>query len=57
MGTKTNICKVQVAKPEGTRPLGRSEYKWDSNIKINFEYKGYVFSVAYLAQNADPWLR
>jgi hypothetical protein len=34
-----SVCKVLVAKPEGTRQLGRSEYKRESNIKIRFEYK------------------
>jgi len=34
-----------VAKREGNRPLGRPEYKRESNIKIHFEYKEYVCSV------------
>jgi hypothetical protein len=45
IGTKTNVCKVLVAKPESTRPLGRPEYKRESNIKMDFEYKEYVCSV------------
>ena len=52
--TKINVCKAQVGKPERTRPIGRSMYKWENNIEINFGYMRCVCGVLNVAQNTDP---
>jgi hypothetical protein len=32
---KRNACSVLVRKPEGTRPVGRPEHRWEDNIKMD----------------------
>jgi hypothetical protein len=34
--------RVQVEKPEGKRPLGRSRYRWENNIKVDVQEVGCV---------------
>jgi hypothetical protein len=35
MGEKKNAYRLLVGKPEGKRPIGRPERKWEDNIKIH----------------------
>jgi hypothetical protein len=35
MGEKRNAYSIEVGKPEGKRPLGRSRRMWVDNIKID----------------------
>jgi hypothetical protein len=35
MGEKRNMYSLQVGKPEGKRPLGRSRCTWIDNIKMD----------------------
>jgi hypothetical protein len=32
---KTNLCRLLVGKPEGTRTVGRPRRRWIDNIKID----------------------
>jgi len=32
--------RVFVGKPKGKRPLGRSRYRWENNIKMNLQEVG-----------------
>jgi len=35
------VYTVAVGKPEGKRPLGRSRYRWEDNIKIGLQRVGW----------------
>jgi hypothetical protein len=35
MGKMRNAYQILVTKPEGNRPLGRPEHRWEDNIKMN----------------------
>jgi hypothetical protein len=35
MGEKRDAFRILVGKPEGKRPLGRHEHRWEDNIKID----------------------
>jgi hypothetical protein len=35
MGTKRNVYRLLVGKPEGRRPLGRPRRRWMDNIKMD----------------------
>jgi hypothetical protein len=35
MREKRNACRILVGKPEGRKALGRTRYRWVSNIKMN----------------------
>ena len=37
MGERRGVCRVLVGKPEGKRPLGRPESRWEDNIKTNLQ--------------------
>jgi hypothetical protein len=39
-GGKRNIYRLVLGKPKGTRPLGRSRYKWVDNIKMGLVERG-----------------
>jgi hypothetical protein len=41
MGEKRNAYRVLVGKPEGKSPLGRSEYRWEDNIKMDLRKIGW----------------
>jgi hypothetical protein len=36
-----NACKILVGKSEGKRPLGRSRYRWEDNMRMNLREKGW----------------
>ena len=40
MGERRGIQRVLVGKPEGKRPLGRPQRKWDDNIKMDLQEVG-----------------
>jgi len=45
-------------KPEGNRPLGRSEHGGGDNIKTDLQVVGWVGMVWFdLAQDGDSWQR
>jgi hypothetical protein len=33
-GEKGNACRILVGNPEGKRPLGRPERKWEDNVEM-----------------------
>jgi hypothetical protein len=33
--------RIQVRKPEGKRPLGRTRFRWEDNIKMDLQEVGY----------------
>jgi hypothetical protein len=35
MGERRGAYMAMVGKPEGRRPLGRSRYRWEDNIKMD----------------------
>ena len=37
MGEVRGVYRVLVGKPEGKRPLGRPERRWDDNIKMDLQ--------------------
>jgi hypothetical protein len=37
MGEVRGTYRVFVGKPEGNRPMGRPRYRWEDNIKMNFQ--------------------
>jgi hypothetical protein len=44
-GEKSNACRILVGNPEGKRPRGRPEGKWEDNIKIDLrEMDGVVWT-------------
>jgi hypothetical protein len=45
-----------VEKPEGRRPLGRTRWRWEDNIKIDLRKVGWgVMDWIYLAQDRGGW--
>jgi len=34
------VYRILVGKPEGGRPFGRPRYRWEGNIKMDFEEAG-----------------
>jgi hypothetical protein len=41
MGEKRDVYRISVGKPEGKRPLGRPNYRWVDNIKVDLEEVGF----------------
>jgi len=37
MGERRDVYGVVVGKPEGMRPLGRTKYTWEDNIKLDLQ--------------------
>jgi hypothetical protein len=35
MGEEGNLYKVLVRKPEGKKPLGRPEHRWEKGIRMD----------------------
>jgi len=40
MGERRAAYRVQVWKPEGKRPLGRTRHRWEDNIKMDIQVVG-----------------
>jgi len=40
LGARRRVYRVLVEKPEGKRPLGRSRYRWEDNIKMDHQEVG-----------------
>jgi hypothetical protein len=40
MGEDRGVRRVLVGKPEGKRPLGRPERRWEDNIKMDLQEVG-----------------
>jgi hypothetical protein len=40
MGEGRGVYSVLVGRPEGKRPLGRPEHKWEDNIKMDLKEIG-----------------
>jgi hypothetical protein len=41
MGERRGVYRVLVGQPEGNRPLGRHRRRWEDNIKMHLQEKGY----------------
>ena len=39
-GERTGAYRVLMGKPEGKKPLGRSERRWEDNIKMDLQEVG-----------------
>jgi len=39
-GEKIDAYRVLVGRPEGRRPLGRSNSRWENNIKVDLQDMG-----------------
>jgi hypothetical protein len=48
-----NLYRILVGKPEGQRSLGRRRYRWEDNIKMDFEGLGLGVELIHLAQKRD----
>ena len=44
-----------VGNPEGRRPLGRPSYKWEDEIKMDFQEVGWGTDWIDMAQDRDKW--
>ena len=40
-GEKKGVYRVSVVKPDGKRPLGRSRYRWEDNMKMDVQEVGW----------------
>jgi hypothetical protein len=45
-GEEERCIQDLVGKPEGKRPLGRSRYRWENNIKMDLQL---------LKKDSAPW--
>jgi len=53
---KRYTCGVLVGKPEGKKPLGRPRHRWENNIKVDLQEKGWDdIRWNNLAQDRDRW--
>ena len=51
-----SVHKVLVGKPEGKRPLGRPERRWEDNIKMDLQEAGRgCGDWIELAEDRDRW--
>jgi len=56
MEEKRGICRVFMGMPEGKRLLGRPRYRWEDNIKTDFQEVGCGgMDWIELAQDRDRW--
>jgi hypothetical protein len=56
MGEGRGVNRVLVGKPEGKRPLGRTRFRWEDNIKTDVqEVGGGGGDWMELAQDRDRW--
>jgi hypothetical protein len=55
-GEKRNAYSILVGKPEGKRPLWRSNRRWEDNIKMDIrEIEWDDMDWINLAENRDQW--
>jgi hypothetical protein len=40
MGEERKVYRILVAKPKGTRPLGRPRRRWDNDIRLDLKETG-----------------
>ena len=52
---KRGKCRVLLWKPEGRKPLGRPQRKWEDNIKVYFKNRVKILYWFGLAQDRDRW--
>ena len=56
MGEGRGVYRVLVGKPEGKRPLGRPQRRWEDNIKMDIQEVGcWGMDWIKLAQERDRW--
>jgi hypothetical protein len=56
MGEMRNAYKISVVKREGKRPLGRLNYRWEDNIRMDLREIGWEgVDWIHLAQDRDQW--
>ena len=55
MGEERGVHRVLVGNPEGKRPLGRPERRWEDNIKMDLQELGGGGDWMELAQDRDRW--
>jgi hypothetical protein len=55
MRERTGADRVLVGKPEGKRPLERPRRRWEDNIKLDLQEKGWGVDWIDLAQDRDRW--
>ena len=56
MGERRSLYRFLVGKPEGKRPLGRSNRRWQDNIKMDLQEVGSgVMKLIELSQDRDSW--
>jgi len=56
MGEGRGVHRVLVGKPEGRRPMGRTRYRWEDNIKTDLQEVGGCFGDwMELVQDRDRW--
>jgi hypothetical protein len=46
-----NVYRIVVGKPKVRRSLGRRRYRWEDNIKMDFEELGLGVELIHLAYN------
>jgi hypothetical protein len=54
MEAKTNMYRVLVGKPEGSRPPGRHRCKWEDNIKMDLREKMEWYGVDLSGSDQGP---
>jgi hypothetical protein len=55
-GAKSNAYRILVGKPEGKRPLGRSESWWENNIKMDLRRIGRCgMDCIDMVEDMDQW--
>jgi len=55
-GDKRGTYRVLVERPEGKKPLGRSNRRWEDNIEMDYKEAGWrdIYGVDR-AQDRDRW--
>jgi hypothetical protein len=55
MGERRGAYRVLVGKPEGKRPLGRTGYVWEDNIKMEVREMECGMEWIHLSHDRDRW--
>jgi hypothetical protein len=56
MGEGRGVYRGLVGKPEGKRPVGRLQHRWEDNIKMDIQEVGcWDMDWIGLAQDRDRW--